>query len=402
MGMRFSPGMDIFGYVIVGKELSNGANATSYKAQDKDGGYVFLKNYKSPSCRVSWYNDYIAYQNELKRRIEQSEILTGQTCRFLKFFEYRNSEGVSSYCQTFEFLEGGENLKTLLENSELTWLQRFTFAKLLMTGIRCLHKAGIIHADLKPDNIYLIPDDDIETKYSFRIIDFDRSLLSDRTAPWDGMEGYAGTPRYFSPEHTGKRIPSEASDVFTAGIILCELLSRNGHPFSSDWEEYENQITSFQCKPFVLRGSSGSSAKDALLEKAIGAALNPMPEKRPTAAQLHEILKGKLTALTIPISGTLILLGPEKQSIRINVSSEIGREVLKANGFGDETRFCASSQFFLQKEDNFWKIIPKAETPNTTLLNGTVLKSSVSLNVGDVISIGSNKSCKTILPMTVI
>lgn len=162
-----------------------------------------------------------------------------------------------------------------------------------MTGIRCLHKAGIIHADLKPDNIYLIPDDDIETKYSFRIIDFDRSLLSDRTAPWDGMEGYAGTPRYFSPEHTGKRIPSEASDVFTAGIILCELLSRNGHPFSSDWEEYENQITSFQCKPFVLRGSSGSSAKDALLEKAIGAALNPMPEKRPTAAQLHEILKGK-------------------------------------------------------------------------------------------------------------
>lgn len=127
-----------------------------------------------------------------------------------------------------------------------------------------------------------------------------------------------------------------------------------------------------------------------------------MPEKRPTAAQLHEILKGKLTALTIPISGTLILLGPEKQSIRINVSSEIGREVLKANGFGDETRFCASSQFFLQKEDNFWKIIPKAETPNTTLLNGTVLKSSVSLNVGDVISIGSNKSCKTILPMTVI
>ena len=85
MGMRFSP--DISGYVIVGKELSNGANATSYKAQDKDGGYVFLKNYKSPSCRVSWYNDYIAYQNELKRRIEQSEILTGQTCRFLKFFE---------------------------------------------------------------------------------------------------------------------------------------------------------------------------------------------------------------------------------------------------------------------------------------------------------------------------
>lgn len=233
MGMRFSPGMDISGYVIVGKELSNGANATSYKAQDKDGGYVFLKNYKSPSCRVSWYNDYIAYQNELKRRIEQSEILTGQTCRFLKFFEYRNSEGVSSYCQTFEFLEGGENLKTLLENSELTWLQRFTFAKLLMTGIRCLHKAGIIHADLKPDNIYLIPNDDIETKYSFRIIDFDRSLLSDRTAPWDGMEGYAGTPRYFSPEHTGKRIPSEASDVFTAGIILCELLSRNGHPFKT-------------------------------------------------------------------------------------------------------------------------------------------------------------------------
>jgi eukaryotic-like serine/threonine-protein kinase len=54
-------------------------------------------------------------------------------------------------------------------------------------------------------------------KYRLKIIDMDFSFFTDKKAPWDGHEGYFGTPGYMSPEHMTRQVPGPASDVFTLG-----------------------------------------------------------------------------------------------------------------------------------------------------------------------------------------
>ena len=91
-----------------------------------------------------------------------------------------------------------------------------------------------MHADLKPANAYLIEDPTIGSGYQLKLIDMDFSLLADRRAPWHGYQGYVGTDNYRSPEHlTRGAVPGLASDVFTCGLMLYELLAGE-HPYWRD------------------------------------------------------------------------------------------------------------------------------------------------------------------------
>jgi serine/threonine protein kinase len=99
----------------------------------------------------------------------------------------------------------------------------------MLAGINAIHRAGVIHTDLKPENFYLLPDPAMAVKYKLRVIDMDFSLLEGKQAPWHGHEGYVGTPGYLSPEHLAGKVPVKASDVFTLGLILGQVLG-GGHP----------------------------------------------------------------------------------------------------------------------------------------------------------------------------
>ena len=100
-----------------------------------------------------------------------------------------------------------------------------------------------MHADLKPANAYLIEDPTIGSGYQLKLIDMDFSLLADRRAPWHGHQGYVGTDNYRSPEHLARgSVPGLASDVFTCGLMLYELLAGE-HPYwSDDQAEYAKQV----------------------------------------------------------------------------------------------------------------------------------------------------------------
>ena len=67
-------------------------------------------------------------------------------------------------------------------------------------------------------------------------------MLTDEQAPWHGHQGYVGSDNYRSPEHfTAGAVPGAASDVFTCGLILYQLLAGQ-HPYwSEDQGEYAAQ-----------------------------------------------------------------------------------------------------------------------------------------------------------------
>jgi len=84
-------------------------------------------------------------------------------------------------------------------------------------ALQYAHKRGVIHRDIKPSNIMLTRDNDV------RIIDFGIALLRD--AEVSRIEGVAGSPSYMSPEQVESAEITPASDIYSLGAVMYELLT---------------------------------------------------------------------------------------------------------------------------------------------------------------------------------
>ena len=278
------PGEKVKNFKIL-QQVNAGGLAISYKAEDAAGELVFLKQYKSPSIRKPWYRDYVEYQKLMKARIEGSGFKSF-TYRLIDFFEF--DARPRCYFQVFEFVKS-ESLEGYLARAKtsptiLPWERRLTMSQVMLGGIKFMHQTKIVHSDLKPANVILIPVDG--GGYRLKLIDMDFSLLVDRRAPWHGDVGYFGTPGYMSPEHKRGEIPSAASDVFTCGLILYELLAGKPAFAYTDEDDYVKAILEHRALPPKLLGPM-PAGNDAEVISLIHRALDPDPRRRPDAAGLH-------------------------------------------------------------------------------------------------------------------
>ena len=235
--------------------MSQGMMATSYMAESPRGELVFLKTYSCPAALDSWQKGYESYQRELKRRVDSSEELQTLTYRFVDFFLAKlGKSSFETYIQVFEFVKGGTDLrKFLIGDTCYSADKRTTFAQLMMYAISQFHAAGIVHCDLKPENMMLFPSD-CRAGWNLRVVDFDWAVLDGKKAPWtdvpDGT-GYASTPGYSSPEWCDGQRPTSASDVFTCGLMLYELLTKDGNPYGGfEGAEYADHLRLSESRPF--------------------------------------------------------------------------------------------------------------------------------------------------------
>src|SRR6187431_1033525 len=304
MAKKLKVGDTIHGYQI-SKVFGPGMMAISYAAQARSGEKVFFKQYKSPAPTVVWYAAYVAYQKELNARIRN-----GRAAHFAvrQLDAFQAIWGGPCYFQAYEFVEHGGDLQQMLdmerERHRLTkasparepavWARHVTWAKVLTAGIAALHESSVVHADLKPANAYLVEDASLGTGYQLKLIDTDFSLLADRRAPWHGFQGYVGSDNYRSPEHLMRgAVPGPASDVFTCGLILYELLAGE-HPYwRDDQTEYAALVRAYAAKPPALLGSLPAPALNAAVSAALHRCLSPDPAARPTAGALRDILSGR-------------------------------------------------------------------------------------------------------------
>ena len=288
-------GQRIRNYTIK-KVFAPGAMAMSAQATTDSGEVVFFKRYKLPTVRLKWYRGYVEYETEIHKRIKASEF-EPFTCRLIDCFEEDNC-----YHQVFELLEG-DNLEQKLDSGRMDWKSRMTFAKTFMHAMTLLHEINIIHSDLKPSQLFCVPAEKTRSGFMLKIADMDFAILEDIIAPWDGIEGYIGTPMYYSPEHMRGEKPTKKSDVFTCSLILHELLCKDAHPYQvADNDEYKENILANTAKEPVLLGSFGSEAKNMRVVKMLREALDPIADKRPTAKEMSETLNFCHEEIPIPIN----------------------------------------------------------------------------------------------------
>jgi eukaryotic-like serine/threonine-protein kinase len=442
-GIRFKEGDVIKGYRIV-KALDSGAFAFPAKAVNERGREVFFKKYKKPGGSATWYREFVQYQDELKRRIETYQPARLLCYEFVEFFQLeRPSSGapMRAFYQVFEWIEGGYELRHVLDQlksnpREYSWNQRVIFARVMMAGIRALHEAKVVHSDLKPENLYLVPDPNIAAKFKLRIIDLDYAVLEGVRVPWDGVEGYVGTPGYMSPEHLNHRAPCRASDVFTSALIISELLG-DGHPGSGDIDHYEDKVLGGRLAQIRVSQPIAEVQDLDFLNHVLNGALRVEPDRRPSALQLLQALNGQLPswdgrmprtsgrfppivpsptpgtgvpvtppappATPTPIGTPLSILevrGPAGQTVSFKIGAQLGQGSFR--GWGEEfTRFMASSQFRVFKNGaGQWMVEHASGALNYTCVNGERLVSPVAIQSGMKITVGQSQRCPVTLHLT--
>jgi eukaryotic-like serine/threonine-protein kinase len=123
-----------------------------------------------------------------------------------------------------EYVEG-EPLSKLLEHERVPLTRARALGKQIALGMAAAHAQLIVHGDLKPPNLMVTPTDQIKIM-DFGLARKTRPVNLDETTelPRDGA-GLTGTPAYMSPEQARGEVLTSASDVFSLGQVLFEMVT---------------------------------------------------------------------------------------------------------------------------------------------------------------------------------
>jgi tetratricopeptide (TPR) repeat protein len=214
------------------------------------------------------------------------------------------SDGGTQYVVT-ELLEG-ETLRGRLSASPLTLGETLRVATAIADGLAAAHVKGIIHRDLKPENIFLTQDAGV------KILDFGLASVQPLAgAPFDSVAQTAaltepgllmGTIGYTSPEQLAAKPLTPATDIFSFGCVLYEMLLGQ-MPFKRD--------SNMEVIASVMRDEPFSREAAKQLPPATRSLVERCLEKRPTdrfqngaeaGAALRELIVAKAGGrLTTPL-----------------------------------------------------------------------------------------------------
>src|ERR1700704_942347 len=163
---------------------------------------------------------------EASQRFQREAIASGR-------LDHPNIVGVSDFgvldsgalYLVMEVLEGESLGDRLARDGRIHWVEALDVMRGMLYGLRHAHERGVVHRDIKPDNVYLAHKDGAPV---IKILDFGIAKLYAGSAddPASTRAGLTvGTPAYLSPEQAVGGEITPASDLYSASIVLYEMLA---------------------------------------------------------------------------------------------------------------------------------------------------------------------------------
>lgn len=288
----------IGGYEILRDFIVAGGMSKVSFAREGDTEY-FIKEFLSPKYPVAGAPGGAA---TLARRQKQ--------CDEFEMHHKKLNDAIGSKCgfggnlvYAIDFFRDGTSYYKVTEKIEIASLSTRDIAtlplekiliilKTVTHSVKILHDLGIVHGDLKPDNILI--KQTVTGGYTTKLIDFDNSYFSG--LPPENKEEVVGTPEYYSPElahyiksgETGedKARLTVQSDLFALGVIFTEYLTgeKPGFPKSCQytWEAVNRGIAP------ELKGGGRTGKLRALLMSMLQADKDKRPSITETFSQLKD------------------------------------------------------------------------------------------------------------------
>jgi serine/threonine protein kinase len=157
---------------------------------------------------------------ELERFEREARVLASLSHpNILNIFDFGRDGGVTY--AVMELLEG-QNLRERLAKRALPWRTAAAIAVASARGLAAAHAKGIIHRDMKPENIFLLADGGV------KVLDFGlahRQVGEDELPPGPEGETLVGTMVYMAPEQFGGEPPDARTDIWGLGAVLYEMLA---------------------------------------------------------------------------------------------------------------------------------------------------------------------------------
>ncbi len=199
------------------EELGLGGMGRVYKVLDKTVDEKVALKLLNPDIAVQ-EQTIERFRNELKlaRKISHRHV-----CRM---YDLSEAEGMPFI--TMEYISG-EDLKSLIKRAgQISVGKAINLIQQILEGLVEAHRLGVIHRDLKPQNIM------VDMEGNAKITDFGiaRSI---QTKGLTGPGVIIGTPEYMSPEQVEGKPVDQRSDLYSLGIILYELVTGK-LPFEGD------------------------------------------------------------------------------------------------------------------------------------------------------------------------
>ena len=159
----------------------------------------------------------LAQNEEFRRRFNAESQAVAQLSHPNIVSVYDVSRGGDMEYIVMELIDGITLKQYMEKRGQLNWRESLHFITQIMRGLSHAHSRGIIHRDIKPQNIMVLRDG------SVKVADFGIACLADsaQTLTQDAL----GSVHYISPEQARGDRPDARSDIYSSGVVLYEMLT---------------------------------------------------------------------------------------------------------------------------------------------------------------------------------
>ncbi len=191
----------------------------------------------------------------------------------------------------------GETLRARIARSKLSLDEVRNIIKPLARALQAAHDKGVIHRDLKPDNVFLVevPDEQPTAK----LLDFGIAKLAknDHRVEKTATGAIVGTPQYIAPEQAKGYAIDHRADIYGLGAILFELLTGRP-PFVADnaMEMVAKHLMEAPVRPSTLAPAITAELDDLVLRM-----LAKTPDGRPSLGEVIAVIeRSRTSSATLP------------------------------------------------------------------------------------------------------
>ncbi len=285
------------GHYRVDARIGQGGGGTVYKAHDSAlERSVAIKRIHQQLCTEDW--DHLKREATALMRLQHPNIAT--------FFDLEERDNVAWLAM--EFVDGVPLSEHLYQHGRLNLTELLKLAEGVLCALGHAHSAGVVHADIKPENIMLTADGRI------KVLDFGIArLVHDMDLPDDQQftrhDTISGSPGFMSPEQLRAAKLDARSDLFAVAAVLFQAAT--GEPAFGGSSAADRIHSVFSHRPGdIVRRLPGA------LGELLDSALDPNPSKRPAnaAEMLYALRQLAAGEDQDELSRSLLLLPAEASS----------------------------------------------------------------------------------------